>query len=88
MTQVTGSNNYEENFSQLKKVVEQLEQEALGLEDSLNLFEEGIKLVTLCDSQLSEVEKRVKVLISGEESLTPRADIPLQPVSADQPLEN
>ena len=92
MTNSTPPDNYEENFAHLKQIVERLEREKLGLEESLSLFEEGMKLANLCDHQLLEVEERVRVLVSGNETLTPRADIPLQAVSEstidERPLEN
>ncbi len=92
MTNSTPPDNYEENFAHLKQIVERLEREKLGLEESLSLFEEGMKLANLCDHQLLEVEERVRVLVSGNETLTPRADIPLHAVSEstvdDRPLEN
>ena len=92
MTNSTPPDNYEENFAHLKQIVERLEREKLGLEESLSLFEEGMKLANLCDHQLLEVEERVRVLVSGNETLTPRADIPLQAISEstvdERPLEN
>ena len=92
MTNSTPPDNYEENFAHLKQIVERLEREKLGLEEALSLFEEGMKLANLCDHQLLEVEERVRVLVSGNETLTPRADIPLHAVSEstvdDRPLEN
>ena len=92
MTNATPPDNYENNFAHLKQIVERLERETLGLEESLSLFEEGMKLANLCDHQLQDVEERVRVLVSGNETLTPRADIPLHAVSEstvdDRPLEN
>lgn len=75
------SQTYEQNFQRLQQVVEMLENETLGLEQSLTLFEEGMKLSQLCDAQLSKVEERVKVLTSEPtEPLSTRAAIPLETV--------
>lgn len=74
---------YEENFLKLQQLVESLENEALGLEESLKLFEEGMKLAHRCDEQLSVVEERVRVLCDDPSSLSTRADIPLEPVSKE-----
>lgn len=75
--------SYEENFGELQRLVESLENEALSLEESLTCFEEGMKLARLCDAQLSLVEERVRVLTDDPNSLSPRIDIPLEPVSQE-----
>ena len=79
--------NYEENLARLQQVVERLERDALGLEESLTLFEEGMSLVEQCDEQLRRVEERVKVLVSGSESLATRAELPVEQVSIEDSRE-
>jgi exodeoxyribonuclease VII small subunit len=79
--------NYEENLARLQQVVERLERDTLGLDESLSLFEEGMSLAKQCDDQLQHVEERVKILVSGSETPTPRADIPLEPVIIEKPRE-
>lgn len=81
------SQDYEANLARLQQVVEKLEGEAMGLEESLKLFEEGIQLSQKCDQQLKWVEDRVQVLVSGSENLSTRADIPIQPVPIDKETE-
>lgn len=71
----TSSGSYESNLERLRQVVERLEKGALSLEDSLQLFEEGMKLSQSCDRQLSSVEERVKVLVSSKDELD-RGDSP------------
>lgn len=78
---------YEDNFLRLQQLVESLESEALGLEESLKLFEEGMNLAHRCEQQLNLVEERVKVLCSDPATLVTRADIPLEPVDVET-LEN
>lgn len=56
---------YEENLTRLSQVVERLERGSLSLEESLQLFEQGMALSQLCDQQLTAVEERVKVLVAG-----------------------
>ena len=74
----------EQNLQRLQHVVETLEHDTLGLEESLSLFEEGMTLAQLCDQQLSQVEERVKVLTSQPvESIPTRADIPLEAISEE-----
>ncbi len=51
-----------------------LENGDLPLEESLKLFEEGIKLSRFCNQKLNEAQKKVKVLLKesgGESELQP-----------------
>lgn len=58
--------NFEEALSKLEKVVHQLENEQLSLDDSLKVFEEGIHLYRLCNKELSRVEKKISQIIEEE----------------------
>lgn len=57
---------FEESIKELEKVVEKLEKGEIGLEESLELFERGIKLSKECNEMLDKAEKRVSVLMNGE----------------------
>ena len=54
---------FEEHLTKLESVVEQLERGDLTLEDSVRLFEEGVKLSAVCKAELEEAEGRVMVLV-------------------------
>jgi exodeoxyribonuclease VII small subunit len=58
---------FEEALSKLEKIVEKMEQGDIPLEDSLKLFEEGIRLSRFCNQKLDEAEKRVEILLKDEE---------------------
>lgn len=81
--------NYETNLSRLREVVDQLERGALSLEDSLRLFEEGMALSQLCDRQLTAVEERVKVLVTGgpTQELSTRKEIDLEIINVESAAE-
>lgn len=82
---------YEQSLERLKTVVEQLERGNLGLEESLSLYEEGVRLSALCERKLSEVEARVRVLIEPGQEANPRKDLPLDfvaNVEEDNPSAN
>jgi len=55
--------DFEKSLQQLEKIVNQMESGELGLEDSLNQFEQGIKLAKNCQNTLSNAELRVEQLI-------------------------
>ena len=58
--------SFEEQIAQLENVVRQLETGSCSLDDSIKLFEEGIKLSKSCHDMLEKAEKKVSVLINGE----------------------
>ena len=49
----------------LEQIVEVLEEGKMSLEESLELYEKGMKLVSLCQSSLQNAEKRIECL-TGE----------------------
>jgi len=54
---------FEASLSRLEEIVTQLEGGELPLEQSLKLFEEGIKLARICNTRLEEAERKVEVLL-------------------------
>lgn len=55
--------DFEKSLQQLEQIVNRMESGDLGLEESLNRFEQGIKLAKQCQDTLSEAELRVEQLI-------------------------
>ncbi len=54
--------NLEEMFSQLETVIGNLEKEDVTLEESFELYNQGMTLLRKCNSAIDEVEKKVLVL--------------------------
>jgi exodeoxyribonuclease VII small subunit len=64
---------FEEAMKRLEEIVQDLEGGNLSLEDSIKIFEEGMKLVRFCSQKLEETEQKVNLLIKeGEGSYTLR----------------
>ncbi len=59
--------SFEEQLTELEQVVEQLEHGELSLEDSVTLFERGVKLSDACKAQLANAESRIQVLVNPRE---------------------
>lgn len=55
--------DFEKRLARLEDIVEKMETGELALEESLKLFEEGVKLSRECNTQLSEAEQKVKLLL-------------------------
>lgn len=61
--------NFEENVEQLEKVVQELENGNLNLEDSIKKFEEGMSISKKCNEILEEAEKKITVLIKKDDGV-------------------
>ena len=57
--------NFEARLSELEQLVTRMEEGDLGLEESLQTFEHGVKLVKECQQALEKAEQKVKVLTSA-----------------------
>jgi len=54
---------FEKAMERLEEIVQGLEKGDLSLEDSLKIFEEGIRLSQVCMAKLDEAEKKVEILM-------------------------
>ncbi|HEY8848460.1 MAG TPA: exodeoxyribonuclease VII small subunit [Thermoanaerobaculia bacterium] len=57
-------NEFEKAFQDLEKIVQRLESEEIPLDESLHLFEEGIRLSRFCNQKLEEVEKKIELILA------------------------
>ncbi|OFZ14496.1 MAG: exodeoxyribonuclease VII small subunit [Bdellovibrionales bacterium RBG_16_40_8] len=55
--------DFEKKLSRLEEIVTKIEGGNLSLEESLKLFEEGVKNSRECQKHLTEAEEKVKVLL-------------------------
>lgn len=72
--------SFEEAIRRLGQIVEQLERGDLPLEDSLGLFEEGVKLARLSQKRLDVADKRIDELLgvnADGEAMTRKFDVKL-----------
>jgi len=58
---------FEEALARLEAIVAELERGELPLEDSMRIFEEGIKLSKVCLKMLEEAERKVEVLVKDKD---------------------
>jgi exodeoxyribonuclease VII small subunit len=55
--------SFETSLNELEKIVRQLEDGDLPLEESLKLFEAGVKLARECRQRLDNAERKIEVLL-------------------------
>lgn len=68
---------FESSLSDLEGIVKKLEEGDLPLEDSLKLFEDGVRLSRECRERLTAAERRIEVLMRD-----PDGGITVEPASA------
>lgn len=58
---------FEESLIELEEIVGRLEDGDMPLEESLALFEQGIKLSRDCRSRLTNAERRIEILMQDSD---------------------
>jgi len=75
--------NFEEQLTQLETVVDRLERGDLSLDESVRLFEDGMKLSHACKGELEQAEGRVQVLVEGRDGNLHPEDVQLGETESD-----
>ena len=78
---------FEEALARLEKIVTELERGELPLEDSMRIFEEGIKLSKICLKMLDDAERKVEILVKDKDGRRRARPFELEE-SAEAGLEN
>lgn len=63
--------NFEKSLKKLEDIVHKLEDGNSPLDESLKLFEEGVKLSRLCTAKLDETKRKVELLVKTNGELKP-----------------
>ncbi len=58
---------FEKALERLENIVNQLEQGELSLDESLKIFEEGVKLSKTCLKMLDDAERKVEILVKDKD---------------------
>ncbi len=67
MTDPQEGERFEDQLARLEEIVDRLEDEGVGLEEALGLFEQGMALARACRSRLEAVELKVARLLEPDE---------------------
>ncbi len=57
---------FENALTRLEQIVDKMESGNLPLDQMVASFEEGRKLVEFCSGQLNEVERKIEMLVKGD----------------------
>lgn len=63
--------SFEESLVELERLVRELEEGHLGLDESLAHYEQGVGLIKRCYNQLREAEQRIQLVAGMDEAGRP-----------------
>jgi exodeoxyribonuclease VII small subunit len=66
MKKTEKTNTFEASLTALEQVVRELERGDAPLEESLRLFEQGVKLSRECQERLGQAERRIEILLRDQ----------------------
>ncbi|MFM8441456.1 MAG: exodeoxyribonuclease VII small subunit [Acidobacteriota bacterium] len=67
------SNSFESSLEKLEEIVAKLHEGDRPLDESLKLFEDGIKLARECSERLDQAERKIEILTKDADgAMTPR----------------
>ena len=79
---------FEEALARLEAIVVELERGQLPLEDSMRIFEEGMKLSKTCLKMLEDAERKVEILIKDKDGTRRTRPLELETNSGAHDAEN
>lgn len=69
---------FEDSINKLEEIVNKLEAGDVTLDESLSLFEQGIKLSKSCQKMLDNAEKKVSVLLADDSGEMEKQDFDVE----------
>ena len=67
MSKQENNKDFETSLKKLEKIVSDLENGDLPLEESIKTFEEGVKLTKHCQNLLSKAELKIQILVESKD---------------------
>jgi exodeoxyribonuclease VII small subunit len=68
--------SFEAALARLETIVQRLESGDVGLEESIRIYEEGVKIKAFCEKKLGEAQMRVEKIV-----LAPDGGVKTEPMS-------
>jgi len=75
---MTQKQTFEQALERLEEISSRLESGEVSLEESIKMYEEGMKLIEFCNSKLNEALKKIQKL-----SKTPKGEFEVEPLQGD-----
>ena len=68
--------NFEDLMEKLEEITGKLETDKLSLDESVKLFEEGMKISKQCNEKLEDAEKRITILLKTDDEVKEENFVP------------
>ncbi|PMP65049.1 MAG: exodeoxyribonuclease VII small subunit [Thermodesulfobacterium geofontis] len=59
--------SFESALKRIEQILKQLENKELDLEEAINLYEEGLRLIHFCEEKLKNARTRIEVILKDKE---------------------
>lgn len=69
MSKEVKEKKFEENLQELEKIINELESGEVDLDSSIEKYTKAMKLVSLCDNKLKNVEEQVNKILTENGNL-------------------
>lgn len=56
----------EENFKEIEEIITGMQKDDITLDQTFDLYNQGLKLVQDCNRQIDKIEKKIKVIEEGK----------------------
>ena len=76
--------SFEKALADLEKIVERMEKGELSLNESLALFEKGVKLARFLRHELDKAEKKVEILLKDQKGEVKAEEFSLEEVEEEE----
>ena len=67
---------FEQSLQLLNTILDSLDDPNIGIDESLKLYEEGVKLASLCASELEAAKRKIQILQQGKNGEIEVVDVP------------
>lgn len=68
--------SFEELITKLEDITNKLESDKLSLDESVKLFEDGMKISKMCNEKLEDAEKKITILLKSDDGMKEEAFTP------------
>ena len=60
---------FEDKVNELEKIVNELENGEIDLDDSINKYTTAMKLIAECDKELKSIEQNINLILNNDDTL-------------------
>ena len=78
--------SFEKSLKDLEEIAYKLENDELGLEESIAEYEKGMKLAKFCHEKLEEAEQKIELLQKGDQDTVKKKEVKVKPDTGE--IEN